>query len=466
MDTRFQPGQHPDADQLNAFMEMTLPEHERLETLAHLAECEDCRTIVFLAQKDLLPEAQVAVERELQPWWKNWWRPLPVSAMAFACLFLIFASVGVFRVLYKDGKPAYEAKSLPSEPVQNHATESSSKPQTEAAPQSEISVNKPVQKKPVLPAAKEHLRQAVPEQSASQPIVGTVPPLNRGVAGGVMGGIGTAPHGAPAISPAPPASPSSQAFLRRNQTPQPATGVAAPGVDVAANSVAIDGRNVAVLPITDGPLHLTIEHGRGADNGLSELRGTVRDASGAVIPRAVVSLHGLNDQANADTASDAGGVFTIPALPAGEYEIQVSSVGFQSLKQRINLQPRDLAQIEPVLPVGSTSQTVAVTAEAPALQTESAQVSVVSNKSLEDSFVSQMALNDTVLAFNTNGALFRKESGKMNWKKIKPKWHGAVVQLSSVPGKEGGSTSLPSFLIATSSGESWISPDGRHWTKR
>jgi hypothetical protein len=463
MDTRFQPGQHPDADQLNAFMEMALPEHERLETLAHLAECEECRTIVFLAQKDLLPETQVAVEREVRPWWKNWWRPLPVATTALACLFLIVASVGVFRVLNKNGKTTYEAKTLPSEPVQNHATESSSKPQTEATPQSEISVNKPVQKKPVSPAAKEKLRQAVPEQSASQPVVGTAPPLNRGVAGGVMGGIGTAPHGAPAISPTPPPSTSSQAFFRRNQTPQPASGIAAPSLDAAANSVVINGRNVAAL--TDVPLHLTIEHGRGADNGLSELRGTVRDASGAVIPGATVSLHGLNGQANAHTASDAGGVFTIQSLPAGQYEIQVSSIGFQSLKQRINLEPRDLAQMEAVLPVGSMSQTVEVTAEAPVLQTQSAQVSVIDKKTPEGSFVSQMALNDTVLAFDTNGALFRKESGKKNWKKIKPKWHGAVVQLSSVPGKEGGSTSLPSFLIATSSGESWISPDGRHWTK-
>jgi hypothetical protein len=465
MDTRFQPGQHPDPDQLNAFMEMALPEHERMETLAHLAECEECRTIAFLAQKDLLPEPQVLVKEELQPWWKNWWRPLPVATMAFACLFLIVASVGVFRVLNKNGKTTYEAKSLPSEPVQNHATESSSKPQTEAAPQSEISVKKPLQKKPVSPAAKEQLRQAVPEQSPSQPVVGTAPPLNRGVAGGVMGGIGTAPHGGPAISPAPPASPSSQAFLRRNQTPQPASGVAAPSLDAAANSVVINGRNIAALPITD-PLHLTIEHGRAADDGLAELRGTVRDASGAVIPRATVSLHGLSGQANADTASDAGGAFTIPSLPAGQYEIQVSSIGFQSLKQRINLIPRDLAQIEPVLPVGSTSQAVEVTAEAPVLQTESAQVSTVSKKSPEGTFVSQLELSDTVLAFDSNGTLFRKESGKKSWKKIKPKWHGAVVQLSSVPGKEGGSTSLPSFLIATSSGESWISPDGRHWTKR
>ena len=40
---------HPDADQLNAFVEHTLPEHERLETLAHLADCAQCRQIVALA---------------------------------------------------------------------------------------------------------------------------------------------------------------------------------------------------------------------------------------------------------------------------------------------------------------------------------------------------------------------------------------------------------------------------------
>jgi hypothetical protein len=289
-----------------------------------------------------------------------------------------------------------------------------------------------------------------------------------------MGGIGTTPTVTGGKSPAPPAAAAApQAFALRKRAAPPELNLATPAVDAAASSVAqlpINGRNLAALPVTEGPLRLTIEHGRGTDNGLSELRGTVRDVSGAVIPKATISLHGLSVQANASTASDSAGVFAIPALPAGQYEIQVASMGFQSLTQRVNLQPRDLAKINPILPVGSMSETVSVTAEAPVLQTESAQIVSTNPKSPEGSFVSQMALNGTALGFDAKGALFRKDAGKKSWKKIRPKWHGAVVRLSLDPetgtADQAASTTAPSFRIATSTGEVWASPDGRHWTRR
>ena len=44
-----QSGRHPDADQLSAFIEHALPEHEYQLALAHLADCPECRTIVSLS---------------------------------------------------------------------------------------------------------------------------------------------------------------------------------------------------------------------------------------------------------------------------------------------------------------------------------------------------------------------------------------------------------------------------------
>jgi hypothetical protein len=42
-------GPHPDADLLSSFAEHALPEAERRRVLTHLAECRDCREIVFLS---------------------------------------------------------------------------------------------------------------------------------------------------------------------------------------------------------------------------------------------------------------------------------------------------------------------------------------------------------------------------------------------------------------------------------
>ncbi|HEY2845778.1 MAG TPA: zf-HC2 domain-containing protein, partial [Bryobacteraceae bacterium] len=45
-------GPHPGADTLTAFAEDALGRPERQQTLAHLAECADCREILYLAQPD------------------------------------------------------------------------------------------------------------------------------------------------------------------------------------------------------------------------------------------------------------------------------------------------------------------------------------------------------------------------------------------------------------------------------
>jgi len=51
MNENLQPVPHLSPDQLSAFAENVLPEHERLAALMHLSNCADCRQVVFLAQQ-------------------------------------------------------------------------------------------------------------------------------------------------------------------------------------------------------------------------------------------------------------------------------------------------------------------------------------------------------------------------------------------------------------------------------
>jgi len=44
---------HPDPDLLTAFLERSLPEHERVDVVSHLANCAACRDIIVLAQPEL-----------------------------------------------------------------------------------------------------------------------------------------------------------------------------------------------------------------------------------------------------------------------------------------------------------------------------------------------------------------------------------------------------------------------------
>jgi hypothetical protein len=93
MSEHLHPGPHPEPDSLSAFAEGVLPEHERSQCLAHLAECSRCREIVFLAQEPLpVPAPKPA------PAWRRWFAPVPILATAAAaCL----AVVGVSWYLHR-----------------------------------------------------------------------------------------------------------------------------------------------------------------------------------------------------------------------------------------------------------------------------------------------------------------------------------------------------------------------------
>jgi hypothetical protein len=84
---------HPDADQLSAFAERTLPEHERVATLAHLADCADCREIVFLAQQTTELESPAPEAIPVREPWFNRWNLLSPAAAALACVLITVAVV-------------------------------------------------------------------------------------------------------------------------------------------------------------------------------------------------------------------------------------------------------------------------------------------------------------------------------------------------------------------------------------
>jgi hypothetical protein len=86
MSDLLQPGQHPDADQLSAFIEHALPLHEQQRTLAHLALCADCREIIYMSEQhshDDALERQTITKR--RPWLSRWNVVWPAAA-ALACV--------------------------------------------------------------------------------------------------------------------------------------------------------------------------------------------------------------------------------------------------------------------------------------------------------------------------------------------------------------------------------------------
>ncbi|MDE0103344.1 MAG: TonB-dependent receptor [Bryobacterales bacterium] len=109
--------------------------------------------------------------------------------------------------------------------------------------------------------------------------------------------------------------------------------------------------------------------------------GRVQDPTGAVIPGAeATAVNDLTGIAKAAT-SDARGEFTIPFLTVGEYTLRVTSSGFKTYEQSgLALASGQKADLTFVLEIGVTTETVNVTAEAPLLNTASAEQDVNLNE--------------------------------------------------------------------------------------
>jgi hypothetical protein len=116
------------------------------------------------------------------------------------------------------------------------------------------------------------------------------------------------------------------------------------------------------------------------------ITGTVKDASGAVVPGARVSAVQITTNTNFKTTTTAAGDYTVPSLPVGTYRIRVESTGFKAyVADGIEVQPGSTLLVDATLEVGTAQQTVEVTANAQLLQSESARVATeVSNQLVDD----------------------------------------------------------------------------------
>jgi len=107
------------------------------------------------------------------------------------------------------------------------------------------------------------------------------------------------------------------------------------------------------------------------------LLGNVTDASGGVVPTAVVRLVNRGTgQSNQVTVNESGN-YTFQNVSAGAYDLTVSAPGFSTYaSQGIELNVNTVQRHDVALQVGQVSETIAVEATAVALQTDRGDISV------------------------------------------------------------------------------------------
>ncbi len=119
-----------------------------------------------------------------------------------------------------------------------------------------------------------------------------------------------------------------------------------------------------------------------AQSPTATVTGQVTDPGGAAVPGAkVVARNPATNISHEGVANDQG-LYTIPLLPPGEYQVSVEAQGFnKEIRNGLTLQIGDVARFDFSLQVGESRQIVEVQATAPLTQTENASVGdVVDNK--------------------------------------------------------------------------------------
>src|SRR5271157_5642745 len=99
------------------------------------------------------------------------------------------------------------------------------------------------------------------------------------------------------------------------------------------------------------------------------ITGTVKDASGAVVPGAQVTAIQPSTNANFRTSTTAAGDFTVPSLPVGSYRVRVETTGFKTyVANDVVVAAGATVELDVALEVGTAQQTIEVAANAQMLQ--------------------------------------------------------------------------------------------------
>ena len=110
------------------------------------------------------------------------------------------------------------------------------------------------------------------------------------------------------------------------------------------------------------------------------ISGTVKDSSGAVIPRAEVTVINLDNGVRQTTKSDDKGFYTFPVLLVGHFDVEVSCSGFKPYRRTsVVVDANSLVVVDAVLQVGQRSDAVIVSDSAVHVETYSSQMGEVIN---------------------------------------------------------------------------------------
>lgn len=122
-----------------------------------------------------------------------------------------------------------------------------------------------------------------------------------------------------------------------------------------------------------------------AQTELATVLGRITDSSGAVVTGAEVEIRNVDTNLVVMSATNGNGLYTIPSLRPGHYVISVRKPGFKTVSlTQLDLNVQDNVVRNFVLDVGSSSESITVTAEDGRINTTDATVSTVVDRNFAE----------------------------------------------------------------------------------
>src|SRR5258706_6536479 len=98
-----------------------------------------------------------------------------------------------------------------------------------------------------------------------------------------------------------------------------------------------------------------------AQSGAGIVKGTVQDASKAIVPNAKAKLKNRETNISRETAGSGDGLYYFGGIEPGRYQLTVTVEGFKKWMGELVVEVGQTVVVDPTMEVGSLASTVEVT---------------------------------------------------------------------------------------------------------
>jgi hypothetical protein len=147
--------------------------------------------------------------------------------------------------------------------------------------------------------------------------------------------------------------------------------------------VSVSGRRLSIVVLVILSLGLAADFAN-AQILYGSVVGAVKDAQGATVPGATVTIINKETNLTRDTVTNAEGTFTLTNVLPGPYDVKIALTGFrEGVRTNVPVTIGQVSRVDVTLEIGTMTETVTVASEAQLLQTDKADVSTeLSSKEL------------------------------------------------------------------------------------